>query len=50
MFFRIHQSTIINISFLKRVYKDRGDFVELADSTKIKIARRRKEEFINIFK
>ncbi len=45
-FFRLHQSYIINNSFLKKTIKDGGDFALMTDGTKIPIARRRKEEFI----
>lgn len=49
LFFRIHQSYIINTNYLKKIGKDQGDMVEMSDSTKIPIARRRKEEFFARF-
>ncbi|MBK7435748.1 MAG: response regulator transcription factor [Saprospiraceae bacterium] len=45
IFFRIHQSYIINTIFLKKTIKNEGDFVLMQDATKIPIARRRKDEF-----
>ena len=50
LFFRIHQSYIINTNHLKKIEKDQGDMVEMSDSTKIPIARRRKEEFFARFR
>ncbi len=47
LFFRIHQSYIINTSHLKKIGKEQGDYVEMIDATKVPIARRRKEEFLN---
>lgn len=46
-FFRIHESHIVNLSFIDRFSK--GDsYVLLTDKTELPLARRRKEEFLKI--
>jgi len=47
-FFRVHQSHIVNTFFVKKIIKDDGDQVVMADGVKIPVSRRRKEEFMNI--
>jgi len=47
-FFRIHQSHLVNTSFVKKVIKEEGDQVVMNDGATIPISRRRKEEFMNI--
>jgi two-component system, LytTR family, response regulator len=47
-FFRIHQSHIINLHFVKRVLREDGGYVEVATGAKLPIARRRKEEFLKL--
>ncbi len=49
-FFRIHQSHIINIDFITKVLKEDGGFVVLENGSKIPIARRRKDEFLELLK
>jgi two-component system, LytTR family, response regulator len=49
-FFRIHQSHIINIDFITKVLKEDGGFVVLENGIKIPIARRRKDEFLELLK
>ncbi len=48
-FFRVHQSTIINMSFVKRFRKGSGGEVELTDGSKHKVSRYRKDEFMDKF-
>jgi two-component system LytT family response regulator len=48
-FFRIHQSTIINMSFVKGFRKGSGGVVELSDGSKHKVSRYRKDEFLDKF-
>jgi len=49
-FFRIHNSYIVNVSFVRRFLKDgRGGYVELSDNTVIPVAYRRKDEFLAKF-
>ncbi len=49
-FFRIHQSHIINIHFITKVLKEDGGFVVLDNGAKIPMARRRKDEFLELLK
>lgn len=44
-FFRVHQSYLINFSFLQRYIRDDGGYVVMSDGKHIPIAKRRKEEF-----
>lgn len=48
-FFRIHQSTVINMRFVKGYKKAGGGTVELTDGSVHKISRYRKEEFLQKF-
>lgn len=50
LFFRVHQSHIINILSVKKIMKEDGGYVVLDDGTNIPIARRRKEDFIEMLK
>jgi two-component system LytT family response regulator len=45
-FFRIHQSHLINLGFLKNYIRGRGGYVELMDGTVIDVAARKKAEFL----
>jgi len=45
MFFRIHKSAIINLSYLKGYSSYEGNFAELTDGTRISISRRKLTEF-----
>lgn len=45
-FYRIHNSFIINIKYIKGISHKEGYEVTLLDEIKLKISRRRKEEFI----
>jgi two-component system LytT family response regulator len=47
-FFRIHESHLINLSFLKKYIKGDGGQVILHDGSVLDVARRRKEEFLKI--
>lgn len=44
-FFRVHQSHIVNLNFVRKVLKEDGGFVVLDTGVKVPIARRRKDEF-----
>lgn len=48
-FFRIHQSTIINMSYVKGFRKGGGGTVELSDGSTHKVSRYRKDEFLEKF-
>ncbi|MEL6731705.1 MAG: LytTR family DNA-binding domain-containing protein, partial [Bacteroidota bacterium] len=45
-FFRIHQSHLINLSYLKNYTRGRGGYVELNDGTILDVSARRKSEFL----
>lgn len=45
-FFRIHQSHLINLAFLKNYTRGRGGYVELTDGTTLDVSARRKADFL----
>ena len=47
-FFRIHESHLINLSYLKKYVKGDGGQVILNDGSVLDVARRRKEEFLKV--
>lgn len=47
-FFRVHQSHLINLSFVKKYLKGEGGFIIMEDGSEITVARRRKEELLSI--
>lgn len=49
MFFRIHNSHIINLNHIKKYHRGRGGFVEMEDGTMLEVASRRKEELMARF-
>jgi len=49
LFFRIHNSHLINLNFIKKYHKGRGGFVEMEDGFMIEVATRRKDEFLAKF-
>ena len=48
MFFRTHQSHLINLSCIKKYSKENGGKIELLDGTFIDLARRKRDAFIRI--
>lgn len=46
-FFRIHETHMINLSYIDRFHKG-NNYVLLTDKTELPLARRRKEEFLNL--
>lgn len=48
-FFRIHQSTIINLSHVRAYHREGGGYVELADGHQAKLSRHRKADFMQRF-
>jgi two-component system LytT family response regulator len=46
-FCKVHQSHIINLSFVKKLLKEDGGYAQMADGSLVPIARRRKEDFIH---
>lgn len=49
IFFRIHNSHLINLNYIKKYNRGRGGVVELEDGSVIEVAVRRKEEFLKRF-
>ncbi len=49
-FFRVHVSHIVNLDFVKKYLKEDGGYAVLQNGLKIPIARRRKEEFLEMLK
>jgi two-component system LytT family response regulator len=49
IFFRIHNSHIINLNFVKKYHKGRGGMIEMTDNAMIEVATRRKDEFLARF-
>ena len=47
-FFRIHDSSIINLNHVKKYIRGDGGTVLLSDNTEHDVARRRKEEFVKL--
>lgn len=47
-FFRVHKSHLINIKKVKKYIKTDGNFIEMEDGSVVEIARRKKDEFLNI--
>lgn len=48
-FFRVHQSHLINVSFISRFDKKDGGFVILSDDTRIPVSQRKKQKLMDIF-
>jgi len=49
IFFRIHNSHLINLNYVKKYNRGRGGFVELDDGSTIEVATRRRDEFLKRF-
>ncbi|MBS1597637.1 MAG: response regulator transcription factor [Bacteroidetes bacterium] len=49
VFFRIHNSHIINLHAVKKYHRGRGGYVEMIDGSMIEVAIRRREEFMKKF-
>lgn len=47
VFFRIHNSHLINLNHVKMYYRTDGGYAEMSDGTQIPISRSKKELFIN---
>ena len=43
MFYRIHQSTVVNLNYIREFNKSEGGYVTLTDDTILEVARRRKD-------
>jgi len=49
-FFRIHNSHLVNLSYIKNYNKGKGGFVVLSDGTEIEVSSRRKDLFLQRLK
>lgn len=49
IFFRIHNSHVINLNCIKKYHKGRGGIIEMEDGALIEVASRRKDEFLAKF-
>ncbi|GJM33551.1 MAG: DNA-binding response regulator [Saprospiraceae bacterium] len=49
-FFKLHQSHIVNLSFVKKILREEGGYALMEDGCKVPIARRRKEEFLEVMR
>lgn len=47
-FYRVHQSHIVNTSYVKKLVKGESDHAVMTDEVKIPVSRRRREDFKNI--
>ena len=47
-FFRIHNSHLINLSHIKKYVKGEGGYVIMSDNSTVDVARRKKEEFMQM--
>lgn len=47
IFFRVHNSHLVNLNHVKMYYRTDGGFIEMIDGTQIPISRSKKELFIN---
>lgn len=45
-FFRVHNSHLINLNYIKNYNKGKGGYVTLEDGTEIEVSTRRKDDFI----
>ena len=45
-FFRVHNSHLINLAYIKSYNKGKGGFVSMIDNSEIEVSTRRKEEFL----
>ena len=49
-FFRVHRSHLINMKKVKKFIRSDGNFIEMEDGSMVEIARRKKEEFLQLMK
>jgi two-component system LytT family response regulator len=45
-FFRVHNSHIINLRYVKNYKKGEGGIVKMEDGSEIEVSRRRKDDFL----
>lgn len=49
LFFRIHNSHLVNLNFVSKYHKGRGGQIEMTDGTVLEVATRRKDELLARF-
>jgi two-component system, LytTR family, response regulator len=47
-FYRVHRSHIVNVKKVKKFIRSDGNFIEMEDGSKVEIARRKKDEFLEM--
>lgn len=47
-FFRVHRSHMINVKKVKKFIRSDGNFIEMEDGSMVEIARRKKDEFLEL--
>lgn len=47
-FFRVHRSHIVNVKKVKKFIRSEGNFIEMEDGSRVEIARRKKDEFLQM--
>jgi len=48
-FYRVHNSHIINLAYVKSYTKGKGGYVTMQDGSNIQVSTRRKEDFLKCF-
>lgn len=48
-FYRVHNSSIVNISCISKYFKGEGGYIELSDGTTLEVSRRRKQGLLEKF-
>jgi len=48
-FFRVHNSSLINLNYIVEYIKGEGGIVKMVDGSQVDVSRRRKDEFVRIF-
>ena len=49
-FFRVHQSHLINLSYVKRFEKSEGGYLVMKDNSKVPVSFRKKDDLMKLFK
>ena len=49
-FFKLHQSHLVNLSFVNKILREDGGYALMEDGCKVPIARRRKDEFLEVMR
>lgn len=49
-FFKLHQSHLVNLAFVRKILREDGGYALMEDGCKVPIARRRKDEFLEVMR